>query len=231
MESLFVRQAPKKGRVGLMLAASLLFHGGIVGIAALWLQPDPEEHTVIIGELIPVEEGKPAPWSPPATPEVSEIPDATTPTPPDAESIPTPPVLTQDPEMEETVKPTPVPRRSLSVRPAMPTRVTGPQTTSHSTTNQPGSGVPGNANAGPAGAVGVWSMPHPPYPPGLLASHATGATTVQITTDASGRVSNVVILKSAGNPVFDNQTENYVRTHWHGPPNASRTTQFIYQIR
>ena len=46
MESLFVRHQPKQGRVCLMLGVSLLLHSGVVGIGALWTQPEPEPHSL-----------------------------------------------------------------------------------------------------------------------------------------------------------------------------------------
>ena len=53
---------------------------------------------------------------------------------------------------------------------------------------------------------------------------------MQITTDAFGNVSDVAIVRSAGNAVLDAATRSYVRANWKGPANASRTTEFVYQI-
>ena len=75
-----------------------------------------------------------------------------------------------------------------------------------------------------------WYMPHPPYPAGRLLT-ATGVTTVRIVTDASGRVASAAIVRSTGNPILDAHTVIYVREHWRGPANASRTTEFVYQLR
>ena len=74
-------------------------------------------------------------------------------------------------------------------------------------------------------------MPPPPYTRAVRASQVTGTTTVRITTDAVGRVSNVVIVKTTGSSALDNHTSSYVRNNWHGPPNASRTTEFVYVVR
>ena len=231
MQSLFVQQAPKKGRVCLMLGASLLFHGGIVGIAALWLQPDPPDKTVITWFPVPGEEG-PVPIYPTPGPESSQTPDATTPTPPEIElPIPTPPTVESELDMDEPSKPTPTPRRSTVTKTTTVSRPTGPQSTATATTKQLGNGPASGTNAGPTGAVGAWVMPHPLYPRMNSVSRPTGSTTVRISTDPSGRVSNVVIIKSAGNPILDHQTESFVRMNWHGPPNASRTTEFVYQIK
>ena len=75
-----------------------------------------------------------------------------------------------------------------------------------------------------------WYMPHPPYPAGRLLT-GTGVTTVRIITDASGRIASAVIVRSTGNPILDAHTVIYVREHWRGPANASRTTEFVYQLR
>ena len=232
MESLFRSPAPKRGRVCLMLGASLVLHGGIVGVAGLWVQPEPAPHTVPFDLGFDTPGGGTPIFYSPVTPSETPTQVDATPTPDVVEQpIPTPPIFTQDPEMEEPTL-TPPPRHSTVARPAMPTRPTDARTSTHSTTvTQPGSGTPGSINPGGMSAAGAWVMPHPSYPRTPLAQHLTGATTVRIITDATGRVSNVVIVKSAGNPLLDSQTENFVREHWHGPPNASRTTEFVYEIK
>ncbi len=230
MQSLFVRPAPKKGRVLVMLGASLLLHGGLVGIGALWTPPDPPPHTV------PIDWGDfPGPAGPPPVPVPSPTNDPidSTPTPSTPEpTVPTPPVV-DDKEFSEPVQ-TPPPRKLSVSRPPVKPRSVRTLAAAGSNPSQPNGGVTGvqsSAVAGPSANGKAWFTPHPPYPARGLNLHVTGATTVRITTDATGQVSNVVIVRSAGNPVLDTQTENYVRTNWHGPPNATRTTEFVYEIR
>jgi TonB family protein len=87
-------------------------------------------------------------------------------------------------------------------------------------------GVPGSLKGG-----GTWSMPHPPYPAAARASHVTGTTTVSISTDATGKVSNVTITASAGNAILDHFTQVYVKDNWKGPPNSTHTTTFEYRLQ
>ena len=108
MQSLFVRPAPRKGRVCLMLGASLLVHGGLVGIGALWTQPDPPPRTVPIdwGDF-----GGPVGPPPLAVPSPANDPVDSTPTPstPDV-TVPTAPVVESKDDFYEP-SPTPPPRR------------------------------------------------------------------------------------------------------------------------
>ena len=76
-----------------------------------------------------------------------------------------------------------------------------------------------------------WTTPHPPYPEAARASHITGTTTVEVYTDASGRVSSVSITQSAGNAILDYSTQVYVKEHWTGPPNSSHSTSFEYRLQ
>ena len=76
-----------------------------------------------------------------------------------------------------------------------------------------------------------WRTPHPPYPAAARASHITGTTTVNYSTDASGNVSSVSISQSAGNSILDHFTEVYVKDNWKGPPNSSHSTTFEYRLQ
>ena len=231
MESLFVRHQPRKGRVCLMLGASLLLHSGVVGIGALWTQPEPELHS-----LPPVEVDFPAPGPTPlgpvevASPTPNEAPVPTSTLDLDVKVEPTPPEPTGTPDFAQLPEQTPLPRKQSPSKLVSTVRPLSVQTNSHSSPGQPNSNASGDPNGGSTKMAGAWVTPHPPYPRASLAK-PTGATTVRITTDAMGQVSNVVILKSAGSPVLDHQTESYVRLNWHGPANSSRTTEFVYQLR
>lgn len=69
----------------------------------------------------------------------------------------------------------------------------------------------------------------PKRPPAKAAAHQ-GTTTVRVFTDDRGRAVRVDILQSAG-PALDAFTRRYVREHWHGPPNSSKTVSFDYRLR
>lgn len=234
MESLFARTVPKRGRVFLMLGVSLLVHSGVVGIAALWTAPEPEDHTVIIDELFDTPGQSPSgpSYTPQAVPNESAEPTST----PDVlqKPDPTPPEPTGIPDFLVPSTPAPTPHRTTASRPVSQVHPAATQSISHDVSGQPNGGMQNGPSGGAANVVGAWVMPHPPYPRTLLAARGAGvvgATTVRITTDASGRVSNVVIVKSTGNLALDSATESYVRMNWHGPPNAGRTTEFVYQIK
>lgn len=228
MESLFARQAPKRQGVLLMVAGSLVFHGGLVGIGALFV-PAPSKEPVVV-DWIPMDEGgNPTPVSVVEPPQQIEVNTEPTATPDVAEPTADTPPLVDDPVFAEPF--TPAPHQRVVVRTAAAPR---------NSMSRPFSQVPGvvvsTASNAPGMGLGssipsAWTMPHPPYPSRLHGAPATGVTTVRITTDAAGRITDVVIVQSAGNPVLDAHTVSYVRANWRGPANASRTTQFVYQLR
>ena len=229
MESLFARQRPKKGWVFLMLGGSLLVHGGLVGIGALMVQPEPP--IIYVDWQVPEDDGSPPPpvkvTDPVEQPTMVDGPTAT----PDVIdlSVPTPPSVPDDTTFAEPASPTP--RLKIAVKPVAPTRANTVHTPS-SASGMLGNGALGSTGASRSAGVATWVMPHPPYPAAIrrLVS-AGGLTTVRITTDATGRVSSVVIVRSTGNPMLDAHTVSYVRENWRGPANASRTTEFLYQLR
>ena len=207
-----------------MLVGSLVVHGGLIGIGALFVQPPPSHVDL---DFDPEPEGAyPTPISvtepPPesaadltsiATPDPAVKSDATPPSvnPEETFAEPSPPT-----SHRQTAAQIVVPVRASSVRPTSVTTGVGPVS------------VPGS---NPGVGAAAWVMPHPPYPVTFHNSSVRGTTTVRITTDAMGAVSNVVVVQSAGNLALDAHTVRYVRENWHGPANASRTTQFVYQVR
>ncbi len=229
MESLFARHAPKRGRVAGMLVGSLVFHGGLVGIGALFTQPQPDKVDV---SWVPPGDGDPtAPSLPPeiappvdANPETTATPDVLAPevfvppTPADVQDFAQPPDPTAR-QRHPTAKPTTAVRTSSTKRSA-------------SLPAAPGSGMAGVPNGNPATGVAAapWFMPHPPYPASLRSASAASVT-VRITTDAAGRIADVFVARSTGNAALDAYTISRVRGTWHGPANASRTTEFVYQLR
>lgn len=224
MQSLFARPTPTRGRIALMLAGSLIFHGGLVGIGALIVPPAPKPEVPWFPdpqydgpEVIPVPE-------PSVQPEVESGPTAT----PEAiePTVATPPSAPDDPVFAEPSSPTP--QQKVATKPNVAVRTRNVSTTP--ITTAPGNGPSTGAKVGSASGTMSWSMPHPPYPANRLFA-GKGTTKVQITTDAGGRIANVVIIQSTGNPVLDAHTVRYVRENWRGPANASRTTEFVYQLR
>lgn len=167
-------------------------------------------------------------------PEETPPPDEPTPPPeetPEPEETP-PPVENMD-FAEPTPEPTPEKAKPKST-PAP--KFTGPIPPNAKRGPVFVPGVPGGNPQGtkPTGTPGApklgWKTPHPSYPPQARAMRLTGVTSVTITTDGSGHVSNVSINQSAG-PVLDSATRNYVRANWSGPPNATHTTSFDYRLQ
>lgn len=229
MESLFVHPTPKRWRVCVMLGVSLLLHGGIIGVAGIWKQPEPPEHSVEV-TWTDVETGSDNAQQP----KQEDSPQSATPAPPVVEiPMSTPPVAGEDPLIYEPAQ-TPPTRRLPVSKPLVPTHTTRTATTNvrSGSFNSTSVGTNGPFGNGSAVSVGAWVTPHPPYPQSMLLKRSAAAsTTVHITTDASGQISSVIIVKSAGNPLLDSYTETYVRSHWRGPANASRNTEFVYQTR
>ena len=88
-------------------------------------------------------------------------------------------------------------------------------------------GTPGGLKVGPAG----WKTPKPPYPYQARAAHLTGVSTVRITSDASGHISSVVIVKSAGSGLLDSNTQSFIKANWVGPANATYTKEVEYRLQ
>ncbi len=227
MESLFARSAPKRSRVCFTLGASLLLHGGLVGVAEMWTPPQPQEHSVVMS------------WDEYRDPGVAPLPanalvdnsEASTPPPPTVDvSTPSPVEPQTDPDFSEPVQ-TPVSRRPVASKPVAVTR-SNHRTATQGTGSGPAVASATNGTDGVSASVTkAWFMPHPPYPQSMVGHSSSGATTVRIATDASGQVSSVIVTQSADNALLDSYTESYVRTHWRGPANASRVTQFVYRTR
>ena len=218
----------------MMVAGAVLIHFGIVRTGAMWQPPavgparnfvtlvDPAPPSDPGVQILPVHNDAPI-----------ETPDSSTPTP----SVPLPSDLSPPPVVPEMLEPsdaTPPPAKPRHTT----SRVTNAPATAnlaHALTGNPGTS--GNSFGTTAGASGsgragdpAWKTPRPPYPQAALAYRFQGATTVRITTDAEGNVATVEIVRAAGNALLDHNTQTYVREFWKGPPNATRTTEFVYQI-
>lgn len=76
-----------------------------------------------------------------------------------------------------------------------------------------------------------WTTPKPPYPYQARTAHLTGVTEVRVTTDSSGRVNSVVVVKSAGSGVLDSNSQSWAKEKWSGPPNATYTKKLEYRLQ
>ncbi len=237
-ESLFMRRPPRRGRFILVFLLSLAVHGAVVGVGAIfqrdtsWDVKEPPVELDLADKL--------------GDPDVRELVVADTPPPedqptPPPEDTPPPddtPPPTEDPDMADpeqtpppdTPKPAVKPKPAPKTAPAPPNAKHGPVAVEGVVGGNPAgtktTGTPGGLKVGQG-----WKTPHPPYPAQARMSHVTGSTTVRFTTDASGSVSSVVIVKSAGSAILDNSTQGYVKMNWKGPPNSSHETEFVYQLQ
>ena len=220
----------------MMVAGAVLVHCGIVVVGAMWPQrvtQREDDSTVVdvVGpalepvddsvQYVTVDNSAPTPSQESATP-TPEIP---------VQSDPLPPEVV--PEMPAPSDATPPPRlRHAPLHSVNPPAAANLSRTALGTSGVPSgnpgaaTGEPGNGQAGASG----WKMPKPSYPAALRIAGFQGATTVRITTDAGGNVVTVEIVRSAGNVVADRHTQEYVREFWKGPPNATRTTEFVYRL-
>ncbi len=236
-ESLFMRRPPRRGRFVLMFFLALAIHGAVVGLGAIfqrdnsWDVKEPPVELDLADKL--------------GDPDVRELVVADTPppedqpTPPPEETPPpddTPPPQ-EDPDMADPEQTPPPNTPKPAVKPAAPRSTPAPANAKHGPVAQEGvvggnptgtktTGTPGGLKVG-----GTWRTPHPPYPAQARMSHVVGTTTVRITTDASGNVSSVVIVKSAGSAILDSSTQGYVKMNWKGPPNGTKDTTFEYRLQ
>lgn len=219
-----------------MLAGSIVFHGALIGVAALWthqtIQAAPKLPPV---QLIPLA---------PEIPQLTDLP-ISTPAIPESEPVPTPTALEQPVPADDTPPPSiDPPMFDPSPAPVPPPRKNVPSTTARPTaTNVPSSrnlppGPTGRANgngspvtAARPGTTGRWNVSSkPPYPMALKAANIHGDGLVQITTDASGRVVSATMAQSTGNSSLDSNTCRHAQAFWTGPANATTTVPITYQL-
>lgn len=234
-DSLFANRPLRRGRLAMMMAGSLVFHGALVGLAAIWPVPSsyklPDPVTEIglddhLGEEVQklvVAEDAPTP-PPESTPE---------PTPPPEEEETPPP--TEEPDMAEPeATPTPPPKPKAPRAAATPP----PANAKRGAVPQPGqvngnvdsstrlSGTPGGAKIGQG-----WKTPRPNYPYQARASRVQGSGSVRVSTNAAGSVISVTIAQSVGSGILDANTIAFAKSNWKGPPNATTTVPITYQLR
>ncbi len=217
----------KRGLI-LTLSGSLLFHGSLIGVAALWTtHPVAPISTVTQVDLVDPE--PPGELLPPAIP--PSEPEAPPPVLKMAEPVDNPPPVFE-PGADDMSLATPAPHPVVSRTPSHPmTASTGPRTVlapGHVSTSGPAGG---NSGSGLPGAGTRWNKPKPAYPAPARLAHIQGNGSVRVTTDASGRVVNAAMVQSTGNPLLDDTTCRAARSGWSGPPNSSLTVPVTYQLQ
>ena len=226
MESLFANRPLRKRRLIIMVLVSLLLHGSLVGLAAIW--PSQKSWNIppvvteidtnpVLGETVqeliaPKEEPVPTPDSQPTPPPEDTPPPDDTPPPSDDPDMSTPPPAKKD-----------KPRSAHTPYPANVKRGDHPQ-------EGVVGGVP-HAEKKTGTPGGGWILPKPPYPAQARLSHITGSGAVSITTDGSGQVVSVTIAQSVGSGLLDANTKSFARANWKGPPNSSTTVPITYRLQ
>lgn len=237
MDSLFKQRPKRRAQLILMVAGSLVFHGALVGVAAIWpqeqsydLKPpeiemdlaeqlgDPEVRELVVAENAPT----PEPDQPTPPPEDTPAPEDTPP--PDNQEInvddtPPPP------------KPSPKPAVKKTGTPAPANAKRGPVGIEGVVGGNPGgtkaTGTPGGLKVG---AVGM-RTPKPPYPYQARAARLTGTCIVRVTTDASGSVSSVVVTKSSGSGILDSSATGFIKGNWKASPNSTFSKPIDYVLK
>lgn len=235
-ESLF---APRRFRRSYLIGCfvgALVLEGSLVGIAEIYKHDKSWDNAPVITELDtgpvlgePVQELILPKEDPIPTPEQPTPPPDDTPPPED-----TPPP-TEEPDMTmDTPKPTPAPKpfhlNGGTPPPANAKRGDHPQqgvvggTASAAKTT----GTPGAKALGPVAHV---HLSNPPYPYQARAAHLTGSGYASATFDGSGHCTNVTITQSAGSGVLDNNTINYGKANWVGPPGQTIRVPITYRLQ
>ncbi len=226
--SLFAPLPRRKRGLIFTLSGSLLFHGSLIGVAALW----PTHSAVEKSTVTVVDFGEPEPPGehlPPAIP--PSDPEAPPPVLKIVEPADNPPPVVE-PGVDDMSLATPALRVAASRVPLHPATAAAPSIARGQkrgvSTNRAAVGIPG---LGVPGAGMRWVTPKPAYPASLRLAHVQGNGSVRITTDDSGRVVNAAIVQSTGNELLDDNTCRAARSGWSGPPNSSISVPVTYQLQ
>ncbi len=232
MEKQWINATPSRERRTLFtVLGSVLLHGSIVAVAALYpvryatlpdygcFDPAPPVPPIRGEEALPPVDVLPLP----PTANDPNLPSPAEPQPPVVTAISNdPPPPTEDPFMVDPALPKPSPKTAV--------RKSSAPRSSASIAVHGTLGAPAGAVTGTTGVAKRWLTPQPPYPYAVRAAHVQGSGSVRITTDGSGRVTNVSVAQSTGNALLDDNTSQFARQAWSGPPNASVTVPITYQM-
>ncbi|MFT3991389.1 MAG: TonB family protein [Luteolibacter sp.] len=201
----------------------------------------------------PVPETQPEPIPEPTTEPVQQPAPVTT-TPefiePLADKIPEPPPVEKPKEIEppkiaERPKPKTSPAPPQKPKPAQAKKSPSPPSSStpRAMGAPGGTGPSHSAGTNPNGkgdpefapsdlVVGNKNFPKPPYPIEARRKGLQGSVLLKISV-ASGRISNVVVIKSSGHPLLDNHASRFVKANWKFPAGLTRslTQQLQFNLK
>lgn len=193
--------------------------------------PPPPEVLPAAPPVLPSAESMPAPALPEPPPTSPEALPAAKPVPPPPEPTPQP---RSEKAMPAQVRPRVAPKVTPRARPVPTSRVSEPPV---STTPPPDASASAPASAPPRENVpiaGVWQRllaawlaAHKTYPDEARRRNMEGSVVLRFTADRSGRVLDVVLVRSAGSPVFDAAAQAMVRNATLPPFTAGMPQQTI----
>ena len=233
MKTYMLIAPPHTRRTWFTLVGSVLLHGSIIALAAMWpvryAPPETENVTILSDgptENIQIMLPSAASSIQPPTPE-----DAPPPPPSVAGAADTPPP-SEEPSI--MIEPAPLMPATKTVESNTRPVRSSPMTAVRDERTQ--LGRPGDAGGarnvtGAVATGGRWTTPTPIYPSAMRLAHMQGNGSVRVTTDGTGRVVSVSVVQSTGSAMLDDNTSRFARGNWSGPPNATTTVPITYQLR
>ena len=236
MAKLNLLQPTRGNRTSVMLFGSLLFHGALVGTAALWVQPReyhplPPLTEVSLGSIDMPADVPPLGTGVTVLPPILEAPSPSEPLPSPPEDAPSPNDEQEitEPQAVQPVTP-PISKRVISIRSNTPPASSRPMQSGVSAQGLT-SGKKGASLAGLGAGSRGWHIPKPAYTFALRGQRLQGVAKVRVATGSNGRVTEAVIVKSTGSTALDENTLSSIRSNWSGPANASTIREVEYKLQ
>lgn len=190
---------------------------------------------VTLAEPPPIDKTKPPPPPPPPAPPPPVKPTVKF----------TPPVIKKDEEVKEDEKPTPPPDEKVSV--GLETKAGDPNGIDPGLIDKPGNGVVEQPSGPPAPVRFVEQMPEFPggpdalqkylrdhlrYPDDARESGAEGRVGIEFVVSEDGSISNVKVVRSAGNSSLDAEAMRVVKgmPHWKPGRQQGRAVPVYYTL-
>ncbi len=228
----FVAPSPRTSRTLYTIVGSVLLHGSVIAVAALWpVRYAPPAPPPLVTDFVPAPPGDPI-QLPPSSPDVN----TTTPDDDAASDAP-----------GRYVHQYPAPLRGAGHDNPTPPKPPSKTVVSRTRPLHAGGGWSARSAGhgkhrraechrrrdrhGPPRRGGPMEHAAAAISVRVRAARVQGNGSVRITTDGSGHVVSVSVVRSTGNAVLDANTSQFARSNWSGPPNATVTVPITYQMR